>query len=432
MMARFLSIDFTYFLLKESAMYFRKIPVLIGSLAILTTSTCFAADNLKDMFSQGSVSGELRSFYYDRDFDGDQTEREDYATGGLFGYKSAALKGVSFGLTFATANDTGSSDSKAVYGLLAKDGSGNHDSVTRIQEAYVQGQWFDTTIKYGGQMLNTPFMNGNDIRLLPKSYKGASVINKSINNLELQGYYVTGYMGWADDDYMDMSESVNTAADDNNPMLIGGAKYKLPVSALDASVEGWVYSMSDVMDMTYYKFTAAKQLGNYKFSVTPTYFKQKSKGDELGGELDSDQLGLVAGASAYGVSLNAFYAKTGDTDLLTPWGDSRVINQQVLASQYAKEEAIAAMLGYDFGQLGVKGLSAYVFYGVYNAPEISGKSTDADEIDYNVQYDFGKNFGGILDGFSVRARYAVIDNKDSDDYTDTRIYLKYSFALASK
>ncbi len=420
------------FLLKECDMDFKRIPILLGSFALLTSSTCFAADNLKEMFSQGSVNGELRSYYYDRDFDSTQKEREDYATGGLFGYKSAALKGVSFGVTFATVNDTGSSDGKAVYGLLPKDQNGNHDSVTRMQEMYVQGQWFNTTLKYGGQMINTPFMNGNDIRLLPKSYKGASVINKSIPNLELQGYFITGYMGWADDDYTQVSDSAAKTADESKPMLIGGAKYKLPVNVLDVSAEGWLYSMSDVMDMTYYKVTAAKQLGDFKLSLEPTYFTQKSKGDELAGNLDSDQIGVAAGASAYGISLNAYYAKTGDTNLLTPWGDSRVINQQVLASQFAKEEAIAAKIGYDFGQLGLKGLSAYVLYGVYNAPEINGKTTDANEMNYNIQYDFGKNFGGILDGFSVRARYAVIDNKDADDYTDTRIYLRYTFALAGK
>lgn len=413
-------------------MDFKRIPILIGSFAILTSSTCFAADSLKEMFSTGSVNGELRSYYYDRDFDSNQKEREDFATGGLFGYKSAALNGVSFGLTFATANDTGSSDSKAVYGLLPKDSKGHHDSVTRMQELYVQGQWFNTTLKYGDQMINTPYMNGNDIRLLPKSYKGASIINKSIPNLELQGYYIKGYMGWADDDFMELAKSVKSTADDNKPMYIGGVKYKLPVSSVDVSAEGWGYTMPDVMDMTYYKVTASKQIGDFKLSLEPSYFTQKSKGDELAGNLDSDQIGVVAGAAAYGLSLNAFYAKTGDTNLYTPWGDSRVINQQVLASQYAKEEAVAAKVGYDFGQVGVKGLSAYVFYGVYNAPEIGGKTTDANEMNYNIQYDFGKNFGGVLDGLSLRARYAVIDNKDSDDYTDTRIYLRYSFALASK
>lgn len=409
-----------------------RFSIMAAAVGLMTASTALAADNVQEMFSKGSLSGEFRTYYYDRNFDKNTKEREDLASGGILGFKTDALHGLSFGVTFATANDIGSNDNFDVYGLLPKDSQGNHDSVTRLQEAYVQGNWFDTTIKYGGQMLNTPFMNGNDIRLLPKTYKGLSVANKSIQGLDLQAYYITGYMGWADSDYMPVIKSVTSASTDDKPMIIGMAKYTLPIDFMSASVEDWQYHLEDALSMNYFRIALAKKIGNTKVTVEPTYYKEKSIGDKLAGEYDTDQYGVKVGAAMdNGIYVNLFYAKTGDDNLLTPWGDSRIINQQVLASQFANEDSYAAMVGYDFGKLGVTGLSAYLFYGEYNADEVSGKkSTDANEMDYNVQYDFGKNFGGSLNGLSLRARYAVIDNKDTSDYTDTRLYLKYSFAVS--
>lgn len=75
-------------------------------------------------------------------------------------------------------------------------------------EYYVQGDWFDTTIKYGAQEIYTPMMNMDYATILPKVYRGLSVVNRSVENLELHGYYIRGFSGWTDSGYMDIVDSI--------------------------------------------------------------------------------------------------------------------------------------------------------------------------------------------------------------------------------
>ncbi|HIH74387.1 MAG TPA: OprD family porin [Methanosarcina sp.] len=390
---------------------------------------CVAAENLQGMFSRGELSAEVRAFYFGRDFDGSTTDREDLAVGGIMSYRTDSLKGVSFGVSFATANDAASDDDKNVYGLLPSDEYGNHDSVTRLQEAFIQGKWFNTQVRYGAQMVNTPFLNNHDIRLLSKSYKGLSVINNTFEHFEFQAYYITDYLDWSSDSFVSMTESVGSSGD-RNPMMIGMMKYTFPVDFVKASIEGWQYHMEDTVNMSYFKAIISGKVGDASLRFVPMYFMEKSIGDDYAGEFDTDQYGFNAGVSSYGASVDVFYAKTGDNKLYTPWGDSRVINMQILASEMAEEDAYAVRVGYDFSEVGVKGFNAFITYGVFDSEEFGRTaSNDGEEVDFDLQYNLKYVLGGLLDGFSLRARYAIINKDQGEDFTDTRIYLKYKFAL---
>ncbi|MCD8554773.1 OprD family outer membrane porin [Seleniivibrio sp.] len=403
----------------------RKIAIA-AALALGLTSTSFAADNLKDMFAQSYGKGEIRMLDFKRDFDEDTTTRRDNAIGGLLYLHTGDLKGVSFGATFAVARDMYSDDDDVVYGLLQRGADGDHEGFTRMQEYYIQGDWFNTKIKYGAQELNTPFMNKHDIRMLPKTYKGLTIENKSVDNLTLSAYYITDYMGWADDEFISASKSISSSIDDDKPVLVFGAQYNIPVDSVKSSVQAWHYNMPDIFNETYLNASVSKDFGGVTVYVSPTVLDQRSQGDELAGELDTDQYGFNAGVKFKGFDITGFYAKTGDDDLLVPWGDTKVIIQQILASGRAEEKAYAGKINYDFGTLGVKGLSAYVFHAVYDTPESgSNASADMKETDFSIQY----AFSGALDGLGLRTRYAMVDVDDGEDYDDTRFYVTYKFAF---
>ncbi|MGE4319135.1 MAG: OprD family outer membrane porin [Deferribacterales bacterium] len=406
---------------------------IIAALALSLTTSAFAATNVKEMFTEGTGRGEIKFMDFTKDYDTAKTKR-DSAFGGLLYYKTAPLYGISFGTAFATTNNIGDNDSDSVYGLLGRNDDGSHKSVTRMQEYYIQGDWFKTQIKYGAQEVNTPMMHTHQIRLLPRSYKGLSVVNNSVNNLTLSGYYITDSLGWADEDFVSISDaaasgpagSVNI---DDNPFYIFGANYKLPVESVNSSVQAWYYTMPDVFNEQYFDISVSKDLGGVTVYTKPTLLLQKSQGDELVGDFSTEHYGLSLGAKYYGFDLTGFYAKTGDDALLDKWGASMVVIQQVLNSCRAEEDVYAARLAYDFGKLGLKGLSAYVFYAKYDTPETgSNASADMAETDYSIQYDFG----GALQGFGVRARYATIDVDDGDDYDDTRFYVTYKFSFGGK
>ena len=396
---------------------------------LLSALSASAAEDLKGAFAEGTLKGEIRTFYFSRDFEENTPDRADLALGTLMYYRTASLLGLTAGLATATASDIGSDDDKAVYGLLARDASGDHESFTRLQEYFLQGNWFNTTLKLGAQEIESPFLNGHDIRLLPKTYRGLTVENTSVENLTVKAYYLTDFMGWTDDDFVDIS-SVAKGADDE-ALLAGSVRYKVPLNTILLDSELWDYRMEDVFNSTYLKATLSKKFETFSLSFTPSFLKQDSIGDDLGGQFDTLQYGFNTSLKIAGFDVTAFYAKTGDDDLFVPWGDGKVLIQQINASGRADENAYALKLGYDFGTLGLKGLSAYVFQGLYDTPDSgTNAASDINETDLSAQY----AFAGSLDGLSLRVRYAWVDydSDAADDFGDFRIYPKYTFSFGGK
>ena len=108
--------------------------LVLSALAI----PAIADTSIDQMFSQGTLKGELRLFDFTRDFDDSTNTKHDTSFGGLFYYNTAKVNGISFGTSFASANPIWTNDSDDVYGLVARDANGNHDSVNRLQEYFVQ------------------------------------------------------------------------------------------------------------------------------------------------------------------------------------------------------------------------------------------------------------------------------------------------------
>lgn len=384
--------------------------LLVGLLIFGLSASAMAAENLQEMFSQGTTRGVIKLLSFTRDFDDATAKKQDTAIGGTLYYKTDSFKGLSFGTAFATTNVIGDDDEGFYYGISAP----VHESVNRLQEYYLQGDWYDTQIKVGAHELNTPFLNIHPIRMINRTYRGLSVVNKSIENLTLSGYYLKDHMGWVDEEFVPFSDDV----------YIAGASYKLPIKDVNTSVQAWYFNMPDSFNQTYFKAGFGKQINDFGLHAAATVFTQKSQGDELDGELDTYQYGLNAGVSAYGFDLTGFYAKTGDDSIRDPWGYGKVIIQQVrnsgdeLAGDRGDEDAYAVRLSYDFGAVGAKGLNAYVFYAIYDAP-----ADKIDETDFSIQYDFS----GTLKGLGLRARHAMVEADNGTDIDDTRFYVTYRF-----
>jgi len=130
----------------------KQIALTLTMIAMLTlTISAFAADDLKSAFKEGELYGQFRTYYFNRNFDTSNT-REDLATGGMLYYRTAPLYGVNLGIAFYTAQGMGlNSDDKTVYGLLASDSNGNHQSFSVLGESYIQMTRWDTTLKIGRQ-----------------------------------------------------------------------------------------------------------------------------------------------------------------------------------------------------------------------------------------------------------------------------------------
>ncbi|WP_304511859.1 OprD family outer membrane porin [Desulfobacula sp.] len=393
-------------------------------LLVAMTAVSFAADDLASAFKEGKISGNIRSYYFTRDFDKKTADTEDFAIGGVLNAQTAPLKGFSVSVGFKTSQGASwNDDDMGVHGLFAKDSKGDHENYTALNQYYLQFEGFDTKVKFGAQNITTPWLNAHDIRLTPNTYRALSIVNKSIPKVELYAYYVDEIMTRTSTEFQSMSESISSKITDEKPVIIGGIVWKAP-GAL--KIQFWDYYTQDVHNMAYMRADYSYKLNkDYTLLAGLRLFNQDDVGDALAGEIDTYMAGGSLGVKAYGARLDLLYAKVGDDSLVIQWGHNKVIAQQVYGSDKADQDSYGAKLFYDFGQIGLKGLSSYVYYATYDTPD-SGKnaSQDFDEIDLDLQYKFDKS----LKGLSLRLRHAIVQKaQGGEDLTDSRVYLQYVF-----
>ncbi len=409
------------------------LPVLAACLA---ASPAYAAEPLSNLFNDGSFKGQFQLFDFQRDFDGESTDRRDTSLGGLFYLRSGEANGVSFGGSFASANPIWDTDD-GIYGLVGGGAPGSTNertAVNRLQEYFVSGNWYDTKVTVGAQELRTPMMNPFPLRAIPFTYRGASVKNTSFDNLAISALYITDYMGWTDEEFGSVSDGIKgefarkgVIIDvEDNPMLAIGFDYTLPFDSVKTKTSLWHYSMEDVYNQTYLKLDMSGDLGATNWYFKPSYLKQDSIGvlNQTVAEFDTYQAGFHLGMKWSGFDATVKYVKTGDGDIVAPFGDNKVIIQQVVQSARANEEAYGAQLAYRFApSSALNGVSAYLNWASYQVDGDSSK--DIDETDLSVRYDLSE----YIDGLSLRARHAIINYATGDDLTDTRFYVYYKFAL---
>lgn len=402
--------------------------IVLAVLALaLPAAAADKATNLKEAFTKGKVRGEFRFYTFQRDFDKTTTDRQDIAAGGSLHYETAPLYGINVGFTFYTSQGMGlNDDDKAVYGLLASD-NGNHQSYSVLGESYIQGTFGGTTIKIGRQEMRTLFVNVHDIRLTPQTFMAYQVQNTSLPGTTFTLAYVTQVKRRTSTSFETMSDF--TGASKDSEVLTGGVVYK---GIKGLKLQLWDAYANDIMNAVFfqadYSFKVAKDFGLF---FSGQYLNEKDKGDKLAGKIDTDMFGLKAGFKTMGFTFYLAYNSVGDgSAALYPWGGCPQYSSiQIFDGNRADEKTVLGKLAYDFGRLGIKGLSAYVLHAQYDTPDSGvNASPDRKETDFNLQY----NFSGALKGLSIRARMAIVDQDEAlggEDFNDYRLYIKYAFNL---
>lgn len=425
--------------LKHVSKHFSITRPVIVLLSLLFACSAFAADDLAGLFSESTVKGELR--YRSTNLDiSDSTDASDSVIGGLMTVHTGELHGISFGVTFARANNFFSDDSDYTYGMLKDDSNGRHQSFTAMKESYVQGNWFNTIIKYGGQDIDTPWVGPTNYSyFVPITYKGLTISNTSLDNIELKAYYITGISDHAETGFKDIIKSRNNVitgaslADENDkPLIIGGVKYKLPSDSIRFEAEGWGYHMDDVVNIESAKATLGKQYGEWYLGLTPSYGKLVSTGDELAGNFSTYQGALMMDVNAYGFDLVMAYAQNGNASFI--WSGGSAVQAQFLMGDRAKEKTKYGWLYYDFSKIGLNGLNAGITYADYDTPDSGAHaSSDVTEVDYNVMYDFNDSvLKGALNGLHVEVRYGVMNYDTDPDMKELQFLTTYAFAFGGK
>lgn len=160
-------------------------------MAGLTTNS-FAAETFADAFKKGSINGELRAYYFDRDGSPDNStttaNAHIFTTGLILKYVTDDFYGFKAGATFQSSySPFANNDAKSVFN------GDMYGSGAQLSEAYLQYTFSKTTLKVGRQFIGSPLVAGSPSRMVTQSFEGATLTIKEIPDTMIMAGVITKY-----------------------------------------------------------------------------------------------------------------------------------------------------------------------------------------------------------------------------------------------
>jgi hypothetical protein len=256
------------------------------------------------------------------------------------------------------------------------------------------------------------------------TYDGYSLINKSVSNLSINAYHVTGIKNRQAQDFTDTGRftlgRLGGVPRDTHGTSILGLIYDKQVWKAQA----WHYTFDDVFNMEFAQADYDIALGgDWTPYVSGQYGMETETGDKLLGNIDSKVYGLKAGVKAFGANLFVAADKVEHQAYLMPYTfftDATYTNSMISGMGN-----VAAGTGYKVGvsydvtpQYWVRlGYSRFDF----------DDNTDMGEMGGDLRY----KFTGDLENLQVwfRAGYRTGDTPPAGlgDLTEYRTQIQYTF-----
>jgi len=394
-------------------------PVLLGAFV----SQELAADSLKDIFETGTVSGNLRAYYYTRDYDTREDEAA-FSLGGALKGETGTLGFVKFGLGYYTAQDMGTNDDDPL-----KVNSRLGSDLEVLGESYIKASGWGTDVVIGRQKIDTPWANAGDAFMIPFTFKANSIVNTSIPNLKLEFDYISEIKNRNSDEFVDVGKwnaarfgVLNGGSSDGTINL--GAQYKTK----PLNLELWLTRFSDYFDTAYGR-------GDYTFnsggSIQPfigiQYAMQTDSGDALLGDVDSTLYGLQGGAGFGKFKVTLGYNTVAEEQtsfrngaFLAPYSfaTSPLFTNNMLETFENVDSGDAGKITLNYSP--IASLAIKLSFATFDFDNV----VDRDATDFDITY----SFDGYLAGLSLRWRIEIVDS-DSDvvSQTNNRFMVQYAF-----
>jgi len=391
------------------------------AMSFVAAASLNAADDINSMFSEGKVSGQVRMFYIDREYQGsagNTTHRGSTAIGGYAKYETASLNGLTLGAAFYTTNEIDSRNTMDQT-LFGRD----NDNYTILGEAYLQYKYQNTIFKGGRQKLVTPMLADDDARMLPNLFEAYVLTNKDIADTTLTLGHVTKFAqgtfgrtysrgllaatsGYSYVDSLNQVESfanVGTYAfgEKTDGITMASASY---TGIKNLKVDLWDYYAHDIMNIIYGEANVS-----WKCLITDALkpyagvqmIKEDSVGDEFGGEIDSMYIAGKFGVKVQNFDLSFAYSQTDENSaaelaegglanaIVSPWGGMPAYTQGMVTRHMflAGTDAAKVAASYNFKDMGAN-LTTGVYYTEFDMDANSGYGVErtASEAGFDAIY----------------------------------------------
>ena len=413
------------------------LALTIASALLLPT----AAFSEEGFFEGASATLQARNYYFSRDFSdivgpSQQSRAEEWAHGFILraesGYTAGPI-GVGVDLIGQLGIKLDSGGGRVGTGLLPTDSDGKApDTFSRLGAA-LKLRVSQTELKIGEQTPNLPVLTFSDIRLLPPTYQGASVVSRELDGVTLRGgqFRSGSLLNEAGDGRM-------FAKLGHQPQLVPGASsdrfnYASAEYAFNdqrSSVSAWYAQLEDIYQQRYYNVRHSQPVGSWVLGANIGFYDSQEDGDRLLGDIDNRALYTLLSARHGGHTFYLGYqAMYGDDAFPRVFNNVSPLGNEVPTYEFAgaDERSWQVRHDYHFGALGLPGLVTTVRYitgdNVDTGMGFEGREWERDlDIGYTVQ-------SGALKDLNIRLRNVTARSNYRTDIDENRLILNYTWRL---
>jgi hypothetical protein len=357
----------------------------------------------------------LRTYFFDAE-SASGSQSEAWALGGWAGLTTGWMGDiVQIGAVGYTSQRLYGPDDKGGTKLLAPP----QEPITVLGEAFGAVRILDQTFVGYRQLVNRPFVNVYDTRMVPQVMEGYTLRGAPGGVSYLAGY-LTKIKVRDSQSYVWFSQQAGAASQEG--MALAGAT--IPVGK-----DGFVRVDDQYVKNTFNTFYVDTLIpfpwsDDATLAVGAQYYPQTSVGSNELGDFSTWGAGFTLLATWRDLTAQLAYTQTGKGYATqSPWGDHpSYANLMQVAFNSAGEKAVVAGITADLGKHLAPGLSAGAVY-AHGWDRVG--LADRNETDVRVDYAFPFPATHVLHGLSATFRYSWLRQDGSPTATQLRAYINY-------
>ena len=410
-------------------------PVHLLSLAISTALLAPAAH--ADFVADSKASLTTTNIYLNRDFrEGNgQNKREEWGQGFWLDVQSGYTEGtVGFGLDalglLGVKLDSGGGRTGTDL-LPVQDDGGTPDSFARLGLT-AKVKLSNTELRYGSHVPELPVVKASDSRLLPQVFEGGLLTSSEFDGLTFTGGRL---------------DKVIDRASTNSEELILNSKnrrFAAGITADHLDLMGFDYSfnkqlkgryyfadLDDIYRQHFFGLLANQPLGSGTLSADVRMMLSKDSGAANAGKIDNRAFNAMLSYAIDGHKLGlGFQDMSGDTGYAYIDGSDPFLVNFVQINDFANadERSWQARYDYDFGKIGIPGLSLMGRYVSGDDARIVGSNDTGGEWERDLELKYVVQSGALKDLY-VRLRNASFHSDFARDADENRVIVGYTLAI---
>jgi len=382
-----------------------------------------AADNTPATFLRaGTFDVTVMDYFMSRTFHSDpNATAQAQAIGGKLLYKTPYAAGFAAGIGVYTAQ-------KMPFSPKSTDGSNvlapGQKSFSVLGLSYLNYKFGNTELTIYRQLIDTPFINPNDIRIAPVTYEAYTVRNTSLPGLKLTTSQITKIKEWTSTEFISLPKAAGY--DINKSVTMLGAEYQF---SDDLKTQLWNYQAYDFLNTSYFQFDKTWKRNDWNYSLSGQVMAQTDTGKAIAGRIKSAMGGIMLGAGTHGANAQVAYTQAANgTDMVNPFAGFPGYTS-IMEEDCDLDGQKAWLLGfnYDFSGAGLPGLYAETDYTQAYIPSSDDKSFPTQhEINFIMRYSFADYWKGL--SVTFKTAYVYHSQRLGDtDYYDYRLITAYRF-----